>query len=238
MKTTIYIIISLLITSLSLVWLNQNSHTNKTEISVIRDLTDTFTSKPNSETILHLYNFTTDKWSEGDFRFIEVTDLNINNIYLVSISTKSLFLRNDFKRKDEIKAFNAKVDTIITETENLTSGKNNSAIYTPVANELNRMSKSSATSKNMLIYSDLMENTDKMSFYNKSVLNSIKKEPDKIKQYFESQIKLNKLNGIKIYIIYQPRNTEEDNAFSIVSGFYKQLFESKGADVEITANLN
>jgi hypothetical protein len=83
-----------------------------------------------------------------------------------------------------------------------------------------------------------MENTDKMSFYNKSVLNSIKKEPDKIKQYFESQIKLNKLNGIKIYIIYQPRNTEEDNAFSIVSGFYKQLFESKGADVEITANLN
>lgn len=238
MKTLIYIILSLVITSLSLVWLNQNSHTNKTEISVIRDLTDTFTSKPNSESILHLYDFTKDKWNEGVFRFIEVTDLNINSINLASINTKSFFLRNDFKRKDEIKAFNAKVATIITASENQTPGKDNSAIYMPVAKELNRMSNSSATTEIMLIYSDMMENTDKISFYDDNVLHSVKAEPEKMKQYFESQTKLNKLDGIKIYIIYQPNNTEEDNAFSIVSGFYKQLFESKGAVVEITANLN
>lgn len=84
----------------------------------------------------------------------------------------------------------------------------------------------------------MMENTDKLSFYDKGILHEIKTKPERIKQYFESQIKLNKLNGIKIYIIFQPENMEQDNAFNIVSEFYKKLFESKGATVEITANLN
>lgn len=238
MKTTIYILITLVILSILSVWLTKISHTDKTEITVINDQTDIFSSRPKSDEIIQMYGFTNNPWDEGEFRFIELTDININNIDQTKINKKDFINRNKYRRQDEIKAFLTKIDTIITTSQNTNPGKNNSAIYTPVANELNRMSKNSSTSKIMLIYSDLMENTDKMSFYNKSVLNSIKKEPDKIKQYFESQIKLNNLNGIKIYIIYQPRNTDEDNAFSIVSGFYKQLFESKGAVVEITANLN
>lgn len=242
MKTIIYIVISLLIISGSsyLVWLYSNSHTtaDKTEVSLINDMTDDFICRPKTNDISTIFDFTNHLYYEAEFRYIEVTNLNVSTVQQAQIGKMPLYDRNKYRRQNAIKAFSNKIDTIITASENITPCKDNSAIYNPIAKELNRKSSSDASTKIMLIYSDLMENTDKMSFYNKSVLNSIKKEPEKMRQYFEFQTKLNNLNGIKIYIIYQPRNTEEDNAFGIVSGFYKQLFESKGAVVEITANLN
>ena len=62
--------------------------------------------------------------------------------------------------------------------------------------------------------------------------------PDSIKEQFELQMKLGSLNGIKIFLIYQPVNTTEDEKYRIVSNFYKHLFESYGASVEISANVN
>ena len=238
MKTLLYIIITLIVISVSWVGLSKISPVEKTDTSVINDLTDNFLSRPKPESIIHLYDFTNNKWMEGEFNYIELTDLNINSIQHASIGTKSLFLRNEFKRKDEIKSFITKIDTIIPSSSNITSGKDNSAIYNPVAKELNRLGKSTTTNKIMLIYSDMMENTDKISFYDSDVLHGLKSKPEKMRQFFESQVKLNDLKGIRIYIIYQPMNTQQDNAFNIVSNFYKQFFESKGATVEITANLN
>ena len=242
MKKIIYISIILLIicVSIYMVWLYSNSHTtnDKSEVTAVSDRTDNFIVRPNTNEILPMFDFTNHPYDEAEFRFIEITNLNIATVRQAQIGKMPLYDRNKYRRQNKIKAFTTKIDTIISASENITPGKDKSAIYNPIAKELNRMSASNATTKILLIYSDMMENTDKITFYDNNILQSIKSQPDKMRQYFESQTKLNNLNGIKIFIIYQPNNTEDDNAFSIVSGFYKQFFESKGATVEITANLN
>ena len=83
-----------------------------------------------------------------------------------------------------------------------------------------------------------MENTDEMSFYDKEKFNLFTTNPDLIKKYFDSQVTLASLQGINIYIIFQPNGTAEDEQFKVVSEFYKNMFSSKGATVEISANID
>ena len=83
-----------------------------------------------------------------------------------------------------------------------------------------------------------MENTDEMSFYDKEKFALLKTNPNMIKKYFDSQVLLASLQGININIIFQPNGISENEQFQVVSEFYKNLFESKGAKVEITANIN
>lgn len=238
MKTILYIFITLIIISLPLVWISNFNHTNKTEITVIRDLTDKFNAMPNAEEIKSLYELENNIWDEGLFRLIDLTDLNINKTNQANINAENFLFGNKYKRKDKVKAFLAKIHKIISFTDTKAVGKDNSAVYYPIAMELNRLSKSKASTKLMLIYSDLMENTNTLTFYDKNTLKKLKTKPDYIQQNFESQLKLANLSGIKIYLIYQPTNTKQDEDYKVVSDFYRKLFESKGAIVEIRANLN
>jgi hypothetical protein len=77
-----------------------------------------------------------------------------------------------------------------------------------------------------------------MSFYTKENINLLKSNPEVIRKYFENSVPLENLNGINIYIIFQPNGIGEDEQFKLASKFYKDLFESKGATVEITASIN
>ena len=83
-----------------------------------------------------------------------------------------------------------------------------------------------------------MENTKEMSFYEKKKLDLLKTKPESVRKYFESQVPLGDLTGIKIYILFQANGIKENEQFKIVSGFYKSLLESKNAQVEIAVNVN
>ena len=238
MKTILCILGTLLILSLPLVWLAKTSHTLKTNISVISDHTDIFIATPKVEEIKSKYNLKNSIWDEGIFRLIDVTDLNINKVQQTKLESENFLLGNKYKRIKKVDSFYSNINTIITNSLNEPIGKDNSAIYIPIVKELNQLSQSNAQTKILFIYSDLMENTNEISFYDESTFKNIKNNPEIIRRNFNSQMKLPKLTGIKIYIIYQPNNTKQDKDFKIVSDFYKSLFESKGASVEITANVN
>ena len=215
-----------------------DTKSNLSAVSVIVDITDPLTVKPNAEEIKSLFNLNENKWEGVDFRLLYITNVSYNPNYETNIEPENQWLSNQFQRNEKIKNFYADIDKIINDTSSESIGKDNSAVYFPIAEELNRLSQSKATTKEMFIYSDLMENTDELSFYDKNTFELLKDKPDKIKNYFDSQIKLNNLSGIKIYLIYQPTNTKQDDDYKVVSDFYKILFQSKGATVEITANMN
>jgi hypothetical protein len=82
-----------------------------------------------------------------------------------------------------------------------------------------------------------MENSDNLSFYRKEDFSILKANPRQIQEQFEKLVALNPLVGIDVWFIYQPRDTKDDHDFQIVSGFYKRLLESKGARVNISANI-
>ena len=215
-----------------------NTKPKTIEISAIVDITDPLIAKPKPEEAISVFNLNNDKWKGADFRLLYITNVSYNPMFEAKIESENEWLSNQFQRAEKVKKFHTEITKIISNTTTKTVGKDNSAVYFPIAKELNKLSLSKSTTKTILIYSDLMENTDELSFYNKWTFEQIKTKPDAIQQFFESQLKLSDLNGIKIYLIYQPTNTKQDEDYKVVSGFYKNWLESKGAMVEITANLN
>lgn len=193
-----------------------SGNTGETEIVVIRDITDIQLSQPKSEDITGLLDLDNSQWNGAKFRFVDITDVSYNRTYEASIKTEDQWMGNEFERQKKVKSFNAEISQILTNIEKEEIGKDNSSIYAPVARELNRLSQSTAQKKIMLVYSDLMENTDDLSFYDNSKLSLLKTNPDSIQKYFEAQVPLQKLDGIKIYLICQPANTEADRQYKIV----------------------
>ena len=212
-------------------------HNSDTEIVLVRDITDSFLSQPKLNEITPLFGLDNNQWQGIKFRFIDITEVSYNRTYEANIKEENQWLSNEFERRKKVKNFYAEAARILNTSAKETIGKDNSAVYMPIAQELNRLSQSNSNKKILLVYSDLMENTNKMSFYDKQKLELLKTNPDSVSKYFEKQTPLESIQGIKIYFIFQPDGIEEDEEFKIVSGFYKKLFEAKGAIVQITANL-
>jgi hypothetical protein len=236
MKTLLSII---LIVAVVILIVSCTSHTSSyMEVVLVRDITDSFLSQPKLEEITPLFGLENNQWQGAKFRFVDISDVSYNHVYETSINSENKWFSNEFKRRKKVKTFYAGVSQILNTSEKETVGKNNSAVYAPIAQELNRLSQSPSQNKVLLIYSDLMENTNDMSFYDMQKFDLLKTNPDSISKYFEAQVPLLNLQGIKIYLVFQPNGMAEDEQFKMVSNFYKKLFESKGATVEITANIN
>ena len=217
---------------------NLNNSAQTVEVVVIRDVTDSMIAIPKSDEIISQFGLDKEMWNGGKFRLVDLTDVSYNRTHEASIESENELLSNKFQRNDKVKKFYSQISKIISDASQENIGKDNSSVYFPIAKELNKLSQSSSTKKILLVYSDLMENTDEMSFYDPMKLDLIKTNPDSAKRYFDSQMKLKNLNGIKIFLIYQPLNMKDDGVYKVVSNFYKTLFESKGANVEITAGIN
>jgi hypothetical protein len=207
-----------------------------TEIIVLFDITDAQLAQPNPDEILALCNLQ-NKWDGLVFRFIDLTDVSYNRISVAKLETKNEWLSNEMEQDKEIKSFKNEVLAIMANRKNDIIGKNNSSIYLPIASELNRLSKVKTGNKLLIIYSDLMENTENLSFYRKSDFSLLKENPKQVQEQLEKLATLNSLSGIEAWFIYQPSETKSDQDFQIVSGFYKKLLEDKGAKVTISANL-
>ena len=137
-----------------------NTKPETTEISVIVDITDPLTSKPKPEDIMSLINLNDNIWKGADFRLLYITNVSFNPMYEARIEPENEWLGNKFQRADKVKKFYADINKIISNTDAETVGKDNSSVYFPIAKELNNLRQNKTTTKVMLIYSDLMENTD------------------------------------------------------------------------------
>ncbi len=210
-----------------------------TEIVVIHDITDSLVSKPNADEIIPLFGLDMNKSNAADFRLVTISDVSYNKVESISLEpiTASKWLSSDFRRGKAIKEFEKKITGILMDATHDNTGKEYSSVYKPIATELNRLSKSKAENKILIVYSDLMEHEKEMSFYDKRELGLLKTQPEQIKKYFDLQLPLGCLDGITVYFLYQPTNAEKDNQYNTVSNFYKNLLQEKGATVIIAANL-
>ena len=215
-----------------------NPNTSKTnDISTMGDITQFHLVQPQAKDIIPLFGLDKDQWNGGDFHFVDINDVSFNHVYEVKIEKENKWLSNEFERTKKVKNFTSSITKILSDAAKAKVGRSNSSIYIPIAHELNRLSQSYLDTKILLVYSDLIENTNQMSFYDSTKLSLVKKNPQLITKYFSSLVPLRNLNGIKVYLIYQPSNSVEDGQYRIMSEYYKNLLESKGATVDIVANL-
>jgi len=234
MKTIIILLISIVIVISACV----STQTNTTEVVVLRDITEKYMVQPKADEILKLYNFNGNNWNGGRFRFSDISQVSLNQTQATSIDGANQWLSNTFQRKDEIKHFQKGVTEIIVKAEQVGMGKDNSSIYLPIAKELNLLSQSKSKKRIFIVYSDLMENTDELSFYRKKDFALLKTKPGLLQNKFEKLSEINSLAGIEVWFIYQPPDLISDEQFNIISDFYRNLLENKGAKVNISADLN
>lgn len=230
MKTTITIL--LLSTAIAAVMAYTAPQAEITEISVLGDITDSMLAQPKAEEILPLFG--TSLWNGRIFRYRNISDVDYNRARQISLESEQMWFSNSLMREKKVENFRKEAETILAGAKD-SSGRSHTSAYIPIAMELNLLAKSKAQKRILLVFSDLMENGTGISFYGKPEI--IKNHADSLMKYFEEVMPLEPLDGIAVYLIYEPQDNQDSERFRAVSEFYRTMLESKGAEVIIGANL-
>ena len=240
MKTvyiTIIIISLLASVGITIITRTTSSVPQTTEVVVLRDVTEKNLLEPNPDEILGLFDLTNNAYSGAHFRFANISNVSYNVEQQVKIEATGKWLSNELDRQKEIEDFQNGVKKILADAKSDSIGRSHSSVYLPIARELIRLSQSKSGRCILIIYSDLMENTADISFYDKKTFNLLQSNSQILKNIFEKEEPLPSLEGIGVYFIFQPTTEENDTAYRVVSEFYKTLLEDKGAKVSIRTNL-
>ena len=172
------------------------------------------------------------------FLFDKITETFLNFTHQFTLNpAPSVLTGNEFDRDEEIKEFTKKLEIALSEVHKETGGRKYSSVYLPFAREVNRMAKTTGNNKRIILLSDLVENSEFLSFFAKNSQEDLEKSPEIIAEYFQKELALvDDLTGITIHIVHQPN--ERDNwVFKKLSRVYRTMLEQRGARVLIQANL-
>ncbi len=208
-----------------------------TDVYILVDRTEEHIAAPVTDEILQLFALRKDKWNGANFHLERLTDVSYNRVSLCSLAEAEPLFSSTFTRDTDVSAFMATVTASLDSLSADTIGRPHSSVFIPMARALNTLSNSTSENKVLVVYSDLRENRSALSFYDKHTLALLREDASKIEAQLLGEVSLNDLTGITIYFVYEAQNEDADIIFRLISNFYKQLFESRGATVRIGANL-
>ncbi len=210
---------------------------NDTESVVFVDQTDELTTHISGDQITALIDVDNHQWSTHTVWVEAITNYNYDNLNKITLSKAIRVTGNPFKRKREVKHFMEQLDSSLNTLYETNMSISKSCIYEPVMRELNRLSKSKAHHKYMVINSDLAENSEIFSVYRSNDCIELQKHPDKIIEKLRNRIESEDLNGIMVHFVYKPKNDEDNRRFILMVKLYREILESNGAVVSIGTTL-
>lgn len=149
---------------------------------------------------------------------------------------ESKFSRVELDRVDSILAFRQLLQKGLGARLEQGSGQPTSEINHCVCRALNRMSESSATTKTVLIFSDLLQNDDKVSFYKSGIEDLTEEAYQSIAAAFHKACPLKDLSGIEVIVFQTPTVTSQKLVLA-AQPIWKRYLESHGAKVSFRPNL-
>ena len=212
---------------------------NTTAISLLRDDTDSNLTKPNSE-VVNLYGINDSKLRDGFvFRERSISDVALKHVKQENVKPATYLNSDNNSRIAELKAFKSHVmhyiDSLVAEPY---KPKSNSLVYQAITSELTHLQQTGATNKYMIIYSDMLQNSDEFSFYKEKDFAEAKLHPDKVVTRFENMGTMPNLTGVKIYIINTPRSYNDEKKFNVAISVFKILVEQKHGELIVASNIN
>ena len=142
----------------------------------------------------------------------------------------------ELQRQEIIDEFTIKLKNSAKEFKtNAKFGRNKSEIYRNLCSALKELSKQSSDIKNVIIYSDMIENSTAFKLINSIEDSKINSTIEKASQICE----MPDLSEISIYVI-PPLRSSNQSQIEQAKKFWKRLFEIKKAKnlVEFNVNLN
>lgn len=207
-----------------------------TDIRIASDETEKEQTKPEWDKIFKTFNLQEDIWQSICVSHFTISDVHLTKIGKAYLPTEN-HLSNEINRRSHINAFNADCHNLATQIDTISSGKNFSSVYLPIALQLNSLSKSQAINRVAYLYSDLKENTPKLSLYNPATFKRLRAHPEELIEYFNTLCPLEDLKGVTVYLLHDPKDINDDTDYLFISGIYKTMLENAGATVIIQSGL-
>lgn len=182
------------------------------------------------------------KCAGGLFRLYKINDVGENKFEEIKYPKEDYFGndKTDYQITDDpsVKAFKfgfAKIFDDITLKE--TKTKRSTKIFLPLCKALNQLNESNAARKILIIFSDMLEHSDKFSFYTNKEIDPAK-TMDSLEDIYNQNFPA--LKNIEVYIVSK-RNAGNDVGIDKAEKFWKTIFTGlypakvfkQGASLEI-----
>lgn len=223
----------------------QEREINTVQVTALIDVTNMMTILPDSETLLSFYEFPKDKNKEAFFRLTTTTDKLLNPVSEYHLASgdetekDNQFDDPDYREKQVLSFYSdvrQAVDAFNTKAQQ-DSEIGHSEVFRCVAAELIRMKENKADKNLLAIYSDLGENSDLFSVYNKHDQELLLQQPDSLIQKFEgAKLLPPDLYGFTVMIVFQPKIRQEDRMFAAMAEVYKKILKAHNAKVIICSD--
>lgn len=176
-------------------------------------------------------------FSGGEIKFSLINEVSDSKSKTVKIATgeTGLLGENPLNRKDEVDKFYTELEDSFSNLLSTANwGTDASKIYQKITRELIKMKRSEADRKYLIIFSDMLENSNLFSFYGKNWKSNIGKMIEAPERTLEMLSKdgptLPDLSEFEIHII-TTRTSANDEKINLSEQLWITLFEYQGATV-------
>lgn len=177
----------------------------------------------------------------GELRLFLINDLSESKSIVLQLAkgVPGLLGQNPLDRIDEIKKFAKGVrQNLATLSEEAKWQTDQSKIYQNLCRELNNLVRTNSERKIVIIYSDMLENSNLFSLYGPEV--------EKVHRYLQDMKLADKelrtdcqmpdLSGVEINVVTF-RDKTNDERVNLASKFWSALFEQKNAKIRFDSEL-
>ena len=206
-------------------------------VSVLVDITEVFMVRPQADYFKRSFGFQNNLWVGAGFRLRTLSEITYGHVFEHQLHPAVQWFSNEGQRTGEINQFFKSIETSIDTINEMQSERIQSSIYKTILDELTTIVAFGSTKKTVYIFSDLREHSEVLNTYQSAVLRTLFDKPNGIREQLEQIATLPDLNGVSIYIIYQPKSFETAKPFEAMAGIYKAMLTDKGAIVHISHNL-
>jgi hypothetical protein len=221
----------------SLLGCESNSDAKFSDVYILIDVTDKSFRDNNIilesvPKILNKMNIDPDKlgMSGGEVKIFTINDLSETKSLTVKLpqGVEGLLGQNPLDRQDEIKKFQSELSSSIsTVLKNRNWDKEKSKIYQNVCRELNNLKRTNSKhSKTMIVFSDMLENSELLSFYRDDTDSLITDVQNFDKNKLGKDCRISDLSDVEFFVVTN-RNKQNDELINKAERFWKALFKTK-----------
>lgn len=219
-----------LLTIILFVACNKSSKT-QTKIAIILDVSDTMELAINQENIKNL--LPKDVYSGIAIVVAPATDLRYNKVRKFSIISAHELTGNILQRQKEYNRLTQNINNSISEIKQGKIGTEGSHIVSAINNAINELGNGSE----IYVCSDLIENTQLFSLYNKNHVAYLTNNQNEIFKTFDKTYPIYNTENVRIVVLYTPKNKQADRDFERSLQLFQRYYQTHGITVKHLTNF-
>lgn len=208
-------------------------------VSVLEDVTEPdFIASPDPHVVISRFGLDDNKWKSAHFRYSTISQLDYNPREDIVLPSKNDLMENSLLRNKEVSNFKNQIIEVLSREQETSFPQTNSSIFVPILRELQALSNLEADRKELVVLSDLKENSTVYSWYAQRDYQILETDLERVVEIFLQHVPPNfAVNGVSLQIIYIPKDAKDNIEFLKLVEVYKEVFKRLDIPITISANM-